>query len=108
MDMMSPSMDFLDGALWMLISLALVLDILCYKYRSLARYYLYIHIVHLILVRMLPNAEGAYISVQPVQFGYIMNGLTLCFYCDQTSSVILQPLLYIFHFHFTAPLIYFQ
>lgn len=100
--LMSKSVDILDGAIWVILVVALILDILCYKYRHLAHYYMYIHLVHMILVRMMPNSEGAYISVQPVQFGYIMGGLTIAFYCDQTYSIFMQPLMYYFHFVFTA------
>ena len=35
-------------------------------------------------------------------------GLNVLFYCDQSRSVILQPLLFMWHFFFTSPLIYFK
>ena len=66
MELMEDSIIILRIGLYASILFNLCLDILCYKYRSLAAFYLYSHCVHLILIRMMPNAEGQYISVQPI------------------------------------------
>ena len=66
MDLMEDYITILRVLLWGTLGLLLLLDILCYKYRKLAQYFLYIHVFHLIFIRMLPNAEGQYISVQPI------------------------------------------
>ena len=108
LDLMGDYITIFRVLLWSTLGLTLLLDILCYKYRKLAQYYLYIHVLHLIFIRMLPNAEGQYISVQPVQFGYVFFGLNVLFYCDQSRSVILQPIMFMWHFFFTSPFIYFK
>ena len=55
---MKDSIIILKIALWASVIICLILDVLCYKYRKLASYYLYIHVAHLIITRMLPNNEG--------------------------------------------------
>ena len=60
---MEPSLGLIDMLVWCTIILPAILDILCYKYRFLARYYIYMHALHVTLTRMLPNPEGEYVSI---------------------------------------------
>lgn len=88
MDLMGNYVIVLKVLLWGTLGVLLILDILCYKYRHLAQYYLYIQFFHLTFIRMMPNAEGQYISVQPIQYAYVFTGLNVLFFCDQSRSVI--------------------
>ena len=40
-DLMNPIIEVLHGLTWFLIIFSLIIDILCYKYRHLARFYIY-------------------------------------------------------------------
>ena len=69
-EMMRPSITVIDGMVWFLLFFALLLDILCFKYRYLGNGFIYIHIVHMVLTRMLPNPETDSYGTQPIQFGF--------------------------------------
>ena len=81
-ELLGPGIDVLDTLLWIVIFAALLVDILCYNYRHLAKYYIYIHIIQLTIARMLPNPEGEAMSIQPTQFSFMYLAYNMCFYCD--------------------------
>ena len=60
LDLMEQSIDFLDALVWILIISAAIVDILCYKYRHLARYYMYYQMLHITITRMIPNSQSAF------------------------------------------------
>ena len=66
LDLMQQSLGLLDILIWATILLPLLLDILCYKYRHLAKYYIYLHILHLTFSRMVPNPQKDSFALQPV------------------------------------------
>ena len=100
--------EVLHGLTWFLIIFSLIIDILCYKYRHLARFYIYYQFIRLIVVRMLPNVEGAVLAIQPLQFSMMFGAFNLAYYCDQPASIILQIFLFQFQFFFTCPVLFFQ
>ena len=57
---------------------------------------------------MLPNPEGAALTIQPMQFAFIFAAFNLAYYCDQPGTIIMQFILFQFQFFFTCPVIFFQ
>ena len=55
LDLMEQSIDYLDAFVWILLISAFIVDILCYKYRHFARYYMFYQMAHLTVTRMIPN-----------------------------------------------------
>ena len=71
LELMQPSIVYLDALVWILTIVQCLLDVLCYKYRHLAKYYIYNHFAHLIVTRMLPNPQSDVFSIQPMQMAFI-------------------------------------
>ena len=79
---MQQSLEFFDALVWIMILSHCLLDVLCYKYRHLAKYYIYIHSVHLVVTRMLPNPQSDVFSIQPMQMAFIFAAYNFNYYCD--------------------------
>ena len=63
---MQQSIVYLDALVWILTFVQGLLDVLCYKYRHLAKYYIYLHILSLIITRMLPNTQNDVFENTPI------------------------------------------
>ena len=108
LNLMQSSIDFFDALVWVLILSELLLDILCYKYRHLAKYYIYVHVLHFTVTKMLPNPQIDVFAVSPVQIVFIYGAINLVFYCDQPLSFVFQTVFFNFHFFFTCAVLYYQ
>ena len=82
LELMQESLDFINVLVWITIIVQCLLDVLCYKYRHLAKYYIYNHFAHLIVTRMLPNTQMEVYSTQPIQMVFVYAAYTAAFYCD--------------------------
>ena len=66
MELMKPTLDLCNGLIWCVPIVALLLDILTYKYRNLANCFLYVQIIHFTLSRMVPNTEVLLYANKPI------------------------------------------
>ena len=86
--MMEPLMPTIRVCMWIITIVIIIIDLLCIKYRGLAKAYLYLHILKIFVVRLLPNPEAHPIE-HPFNLGYIMISQIYCFYCDQPIMLII-------------------
>ena len=82
LDLMEQSIDYLDAFIWILLISAFIVDILCYKYRHLARYYMFYQMAHLTVTRMIPNPGNDINWKFKTQLVYAYGAINLSFYCD--------------------------
>ena len=92
--MMAPIMPFIKICIWVVTGAAMLVDILCYKYRKLACAYIYIYVLKIILPRLLPNPEAQPYKT-PFNFCFVMCAYNVFFYCDQPIILIIQPFIYL-------------
>ena len=79
--LMQQSLEFFEALVWVTIVVEVLLDILCYKYRYLAKYFIYIHYFQLVITRMLPNPQADLIE-SPIQMVFIFGTYNFGYYCD--------------------------
>ena len=82
LELMQQSIVYLDALVWILTIVQCLLDVLCYKYRHLAKYFIYLHILSLIIARMLPNTQNDVFENTPIQLVFVFAAYTAGFYCD--------------------------
>ena len=92
----TPTLRVLSG---ILICINLILDILCYKYRSVTQSFLYLEITQLIIFLLIPSKYylDTHIMIQMTFFIYLF----VLMYCDSGKQIIFTIIAMFFQFFVT-------
>jgi len=101
---MDPGADFLNYLLRALVFVSLILNLLCFKWRSIASYFFYIESFIRIVATSIPNQAGY--DKDEVKLLYVYAALFLNLYTDSGKEIIFSCISYAYCLIFGLPVAY--